>query len=201
MLQAFYHSDHQYEAGCDEVGRGCLAGPVVAAAVIFPPDFSDEILTDSKALTAKKREALVPVIKENAISWAVAEVSPADIDKMNILRASFHAMHLAIDKLAQKPDFLLIDGNRFVPYPDIPHTCIVKGDSKYLSIAGASVLAKVYRDDLMKKWAEEYPEYGWEQNVGYPTAQHRKAFMELGPTPLHRKSFQLKEQQLRMKMK
>jgi len=182
------------EAGCDEAGRGCLAGPVFAAAVILPRDFSDEILTDSKQLTEKQRNALRPVIESNAIAWAVAEVDAQTIDEINILNASILAMHLAVKKLSQKPQLLLIDGNRFKPYPDIPHQCIVKGDEKFLSIAAASVLAKTYRDDYMLRIHEKHPEYGWDCNKGYPTKLHREAIANNGITLHHRKTFRGTEQ-------
>jgi ribonuclease HII len=196
MLKAFYDTKHQFEAGCDEVGRGCLAGPVVAAAVILPKDFTHEYLTDSKQLTAKKRAALVDVIKEQAVAWAIAECSHEEIDEINILNASYLAMHKAVKQLKQLPDFLLVDGNRFKPYEKIDHACIVKGDSKYFSIAAASILAKEYRDDLMANLAKEHPFYGWEKNVGYPTKQHREGIKKHGISPYHRKSFQLLPKQL-----
>jgi ribonuclease HII len=193
MLSAFYQKE-VVEAGCDEVGRGCLAGPVVAAAVILPAKANLPLLNDSKQLTETMREQLVPQIKAQAVSWAIAECSPLEIDEINILKASFLAMHRAIDKLEVKPEFLLIDGNRFTPYPFVPHHCIVKGDSKYASIAAASVLAKSYRDELMRRLALEHPGYGWERNVGYPTAQHRQGILAQGITPWHRRSFKLKVQ-------
>ena len=190
MLLPFLNSDHT-EAGLDEVGRGCLAGPVVAAAVILPKNFQSEILDDSKKLSEKNRNKLVSEIKEKALAYAVAEVSETEIDEINILNASFLAMHKALDQLSLAPDALLVDGNRFKPYKELPHSCIVKGDGKYASIAAASVLAKVYRDDLMAEWGKKYPEYGWESNVGYPTVKHREAIKKYGVTPLHRQSFQL----------
>ena len=168
MLKSFYN-EKAIEAGLDEAGRGCLAGPVVAAAVILPKNFTHELLNDSKQLTKIQRENLRKEIQEVAIAWAVAEVDNEEIDKINILKASLKAMHLAVDKLSTIPEHLLIDGNRFIPYPQIPHTCIVKGDTKFLSIAAASILAKTYRDDLMEQFALEYPHYGWEHNAGYPT--------------------------------
>ncbi len=189
-LKSCYNPDLR-EAGLDEVGRGCLAGPVVAAAVILPPDYQHPFLTDSKQLSRARRDALRPVLERDVVAWTVAEVSPADIDRINILRASFLAMHRAVDLLALAPEHLLVDGNRFVPYPLIPHTCIVKGDSLFLSIAAASVLAKCYRDDLMETLSHEFPAYGWAQNAGYPTAIHRRAILEHGPTVWHRKSFNL----------
>jgi ribonuclease HII len=186
------------EAGCDEVGRGCLAGPVVAAAVILPKNYQHELLNDSKQLTKEDRVALQSDIVRDALAWAVAEVSNEEIDEINILNASFKAMHLALDKLMVQPEFLLIDGNRFKPYGEVKFECVIKGDGKYLSIAAASVLAKNYRDDLMTKLSEEFPGYGWQTNVGYPTLQHRDGIRELGITPYHRKSFQLLPAQLEL---
>lgn len=179
------------EAGCDEAGRGPLAGPVVAAAVILPKDYQNESLNDSKKLTRRKREWLKVEIEKEALSWGVSFVDNQKIDEINILNASFLAMHEAIGQLNEKPELLLIDGNRFTPYPKIPHQCIIKGDGKYLSIAAASVLAKTYRDQLMEKLAIQHPEYGWENNAGYPTRAHREAIKKFGPTPYHRKSFRL----------
>ncbi len=179
------------EAGCDEAGRGCLAGPVTAAAVILPSDFADELINDSKQLSERQRDALRPVIEREAVSWAVAHVSPAEIDRLNILNASILAMHRAIDQLTVRPDALLIDGNRFRPYPGIAHTTIVKGDGKLLSIAAASILAKTHRDELMRELARQFPGYGWEGNKGYPTREHREAIRRLGVTPHHRRSFTL----------
>ena len=184
------------EAGCDEVGRGCLAGPVVAAAVILPKKFRHKLLNDSKQLNKDERQSLKEVIETQALAFAVAEVSNNEIDQINILNASFKAMHLALDKLSMKPELLLIDGNRFKPYGEIPFECIIKGDGRYFSIAAASVLAKIYRDDLMERMAEQYPGYKWETNVGYPTGEHRDGIKKLGITPLHRKSFQLLPSQL-----
>lgn len=186
------------EAGCDEAGRGCLAGPVVAAAVILPKDYTHKKLNDSKQLTREDRELLRSEIERDAIAWAIAEVTCDEIDVINILNASFKAMHRAIDKLTHKPELLLIDGNRFNPYAAIKHECIIKGDSLYLSIAAASVLAKTYRDDYMLKLAQQFPGYGWETNVGYPTLQHREGIRELGITPFHRKSFTLLPDQLEL---
>ena len=183
-------------AGCDEAGRGCLAGPVVAAAVILPKGFQNKILNDSKVLSEKKRDALRPIIEKQAIAWAVGIVSPSEIDKINILNASFLAMHRAIEDLNTKAELLLIDGNRFNPYPEIPHECIIKGDGKFLSIAAASVLAKTYRDDIMKELDLSFPAYNWKQNKGYPTKQHRKAIAEIGANQHHRKTFQLLPTQL-----
>ncbi|MGF7215921.1 ribonuclease HII [Spirosoma lacussanchae] len=190
MLRSYYNAD-AVEAGLDEVGRGCLAGPVVAAAVILPRNYTHPVLNDSKQLSRAQRETLRLDIERDALAWAVAEVSPADIDQINILKASFLAMHRAVDALTVRPDHLIVDGNRFVPYPMIPHTCIIKGDAHYLSIAAASVLAKVYRDTLMEKLGAAFPAYGWAQNVGYPTPVHRAALREFGPTPHHRLSFRL----------
>lgn len=186
-----YLQENRIEAGCDEAGRGCLAGAVYAAAVILPPDFKNEMLNDSKQLTEKQRYALRRVIEESALAWAVGIVSPEEIDQINILNASFLAMHRAIDQLKIRPEHLLIDGNRFNPYPDIPHTTIVKGDGKYLSIAAASILAKTYRDDYMNQLHREYPVYDWDHNKGYPTKKHRVAIAEHGISPYHRKSYNL----------
>jgi len=186
------------EAGCDEVGRGCLAGPVVAAAVILPKEYKHELLNDSKQLVKEERELLELDIKRDALAWAIAEVSNVEIDDINILNASFKAMHLALDQLKMKPEFLLIDGNRFKPYPGLLHECVIKGDGKYLSIAAASVLAKTYRDNLMAKLSQQFPGYAWEKNVGYPTEAHRDGIRALGITPLHRRSFQLIPSQLEL---
>ena len=191
-----YLEPNRIEAGCDEAGRGCLAGSVFAAAVILPPDFKNDDLNDSKQLSEKKRYALRPVIEREAIAWAVGIVTPEEIDKINILKASFLAMHRAIDQLAVKPEHLLIDGNRFTPYPDIAHTTVVKGDGKYLSIAAASILATTYRDDYMDELAKEYPDYHWTENKGYPTKAHREAIRAVGITPYHRKTFTLLPEQL-----
>ncbi len=186
-----FFEEGKLEAGCDEAGRGCLAGPVVAAAVILPPDFHHPLLNDSKQLTEKQRELLRPVIEREAISWAVARVDPEEIDRINILRASFLAMHRAIARLDPQPDLLLIDGNRFDRHPTIRHVCVVGGDARYRSIAAASVLAKTHRDELMRQLAEAYPQYGWNHNMGYPTRTHREALAQHGPTPWHRMSFRL----------
>lgn len=190
MLLPFLH-DNTVEAGCDEAGRGCLAGSVYAAAVILPPDFKNEKLNDSKQLSEKQRYALREIIEREALAWAVGIVTPEEIDKINILNASFLAMHRAIGKLSVRPEHLLIDGNRFNPYPGIPHTTIVKGDGKYLSIAAASILAKTYRDDYMNNIHNEYPLYDWNNNKGYPTKKHREAIAQHGTTPYHRRSFNL----------
>jgi len=184
------------EAGCDEAGRGCLAGPVVAAAVILPKNFKNEILTDSKILSEKKRELLRPIIEKEAIAWGVGIVSPEEIDQINILNASFLAMHRAVDKLKEIPNLLLIDGNRFNKYKKTEHVCIVKGDRKYLPIAAASILAKTYRDDIMKAYHVEFPVYDWNKNKGYPTKAHRQAIRDFGSTNYHRKSFRLLPEQL-----
>lgn len=191
-----YLEPNRIEAGCDEAGRGCLAGSVFAAAVILPPDFKNDDLNDSKQLSEKKRYLLRPIIEREAIAWAVGIVTPEEIDKINILKASFLAMHRAIDQLTVKPEHLLVDGNRFTPYPDIAHTTVVKGDGKYLSIAAASILAKTYRDDYMDELAKEYPDYHWTENKGYPTKAHRKAIRAVGITPYHRKTFTLLPEQL-----
>lgn len=184
------------EAGCDEAGRGCLAGPVVAAAVILPKKFRHPLLNDSKQLSRADREQLRGEILHVALAWAIAEVSNEEIDQINILNASILAMHRAVDQLTIKPELLLIDGNRFKPYPGIAHECIVKGDSTYFSIAAASILAKTHRDELMTRHAEHHPGYAWETNMGYPTDAHRNGIRTLGITPLHRKTFQLLPPQL-----
>jgi ribonuclease HII len=190
MLKSFYHKKLT-EAGCDEAGRGCFAGPVFAAAVILPKNFEHSLLNDSKKLSEKDRYYLRPVIEESAIAFAVASVSNEEIDRINILKASFKAMHLAIDQLKKIPGLLLIDGNRFIQYKKIPHRCIIKGDGIYASIAAASILAKTYRDDYMQQLHEQFPDYNWQNNKGYGTALHRKAIEEFGITPYHRKSFRL----------
>jgi len=179
------------EAGCDEAGRGCLAGPVVAAAVILPPRFHHPLLNDSKLLSEKNRKLLRPIIEKKALAWAVGMLDNNEIDTHNILKGSFMAMHRAVDQLQLRPEQLLIDGNRFLPYPEMEHQCIIKGDSKYKSIAAASVLAKTYRDELMQKLHLEHPEYNWRQNKGYPTKAHRAAIATFGPTSYHRMTFQL----------
>ena len=179
------------EAGCDEAGRGCLAGAVYAAAVILPADYQNELLNDSKRLTEKQRYALREVIERDAVAWAVGVVSPEEIDEINILKASFLAMHRAIAQLSVCPEHLLIDGNRFTPYPQIPYTTVVKGDAKFLSVAAASILAKTYRDDYMNRLHEEYPYYDWDKNKGYPTNKHRLAIKEHGTTPYNRMTFNL----------
>ncbi|MDR2775865.1 MAG: ribonuclease HII [Tannerella sp.] len=186
-----YLKKERTEAGCDEAGRGCLAGAVYAAAVILPPEFRNENLNDSKQLTEKQRETLRPIIENEAIAWAIGIATPEEIDRINILNASFLAMHRAIKQLQVAPEHLLIDGNRFTPYPDIPHTTIVKGDGKYLSIAAASILAKTHRDEYMDSLNDKYPAYAWNKNKGYPTKAHRDAIRMHGTTPCHRKSFTL----------
>ena len=188
MLKSAFTTD-LIEAGCDEVGRGCLAGPVVAAAVILPKGFRHPHLTDSKLIAAPQRLQLREEILQSALACAVAEVSNQQIDEINILNASFLAMHQALDQLSLRPELILVDGNRFQPYPFIPHQCIIKGDRQYYSIAAASVLAKTHRDDLMQKLAQKHPQYGWERNVGYPTPAHRRAIRQYGTTSWHRKSF------------
>ncbi len=197
MLKPFFQKE-KIEAGCDEAGRGCLAGPVVAAAVILPKDYSHEVLNDSKQLTEKQRAEVKKDIIQDAISWGVGVASPGEIDEINILNASYLAMHRAVEKLRVIPELLLIDGNRFKPSNNIPYECIIKGDSKFLSIAAASILAKTYRDDLMRQLAIEFPGYGWETNVGYPTRSHRDGLKEMGSTPHHRMTFQLLPSQLEL---
>lgn len=195
MLKSYFDKN-LIEAGCDEAGRGCLAGPVYAASVILPKNYRNKWLDDSKKLSDKDRYELRPEIEEKALTCAVGVVDNVEIDEINILKASFLAMHRAIDQLKEKPELLLIDGNRFTPYKKTPHQCIVKGDAKFLSIAAASILAKTYRDDFMKEAAINYPQYGWEQNMGYPTKKHRDAIKTFGTTPLHRLTFQLLPKQL-----
>ena len=193
MLQGSF-TDDLTEAGCDEAGRGCLAGPVFAAAVILPAGYVHPLINDSKKLSPKVREKLRIVIEEEALAWSVAYVPPEEIDEINILNASFRAIHKAVDGLTHKPDLLLVDGNRFAPYPGIPHRCFVKGDGLFLSIAAASILAKTYRDRYMQELHILYPDYGWDRNKGYPSPLHRRAVSEKGLTPVHRKSFHLKGQ-------
>ncbi len=190
MLKSYFDKT-LIEAGCDEAGRGCLAGPVYAAAVILPKNYKNKWLDDSKKLSDKVRYELRPEIEEKALTWAIGVVDNVEIDAINILKASFLAMHRAIDQLKQKPELLLIDGNRFTPYKKTAHQCIIKGDAKFLSIAAASILAKTYRDDFMKDAANKYPHYSWEQNMGYPTKKHREAIRLNGTTNLHRLTFQL----------
>ncbi|MCS6973986.1 MAG: ribonuclease HII [Cyclobacteriaceae bacterium] len=198
LLSSFTGKSDTLEAGCDEAGRGCLAGPVVAAAVILPHNYRHNLLNDSKQLTTDERRAVRADILRDAITWAVAEATVEEIDELNILNASFLAMHRAIRQLSPQPHVLVIDGNRFRPYENVPHHCVVKGDAKYLSVAAASVLAKVYRDELMEKLALEYPGYAWHTNKGYPTNAHRAAIRKLGVTSCHRKSFQLLPAQLEL---
>jgi ribonuclease HII len=200
MLASHYYED-KIEAGCDEAGRGCLAGSVYAAAVIFPPDYQNEELNDSKQLTDKRRKQLREIIERDAVAWAVGIVTPDEIDRINILNASILAMHRALDQLKVRPEAIIVDGNRFKPYPQpsaispqpspLPHTTIVKGDGKYLSIAAASILAKTYRDDYMDALAKDYPQYDWLSNKGYPTKKHREAIRQYGITPFHRKTFNM----------
>lgn len=190
MLENHYY-DGLIEAGCDEAGRGCLAGSVYAAAVILPIDYTNADLNDSKKLTERQRYRLREAIERDALAWAVGVVTPDEIDKINILNASFLAMHRALDALKLRPEAVIVDGNRFKPYRNLPYTTIVKGDGKYLSIAAASILAKTYRDDYMNKLAEEYPQYDWRSNKGYPTKKHREAIREHGITPYHRRSYNL----------
>ena len=194
MLKQFFSNKETIECGCDEAGRGCLAGPVVAAAVILPQGFLHPLLNDSKKLSDKQRRLLRPIIEQNAIAYCVGFVSNQEIDKINILQASFLAMNRAVEGLKQKPELLLIDGNRFKNKTDIAFECIVKGDSLYQSIAAASILAKTYRDDYMLNLHKEFPKYHWDKNMGYPTKQHRQAIIENGITPFHRKSFNLSYQ-------
>lgn len=191
MLKPYFHPA-LVEAGLDEAGRGCLAGPVVAAAVVLPKNYAHTLLTDSKQLSRGQRESLREEIERDALAWAVGEATCAEIDRVNILNATFLAMHRAVEKLALRPEHLIVDGNRFKPYPLIPHTCIVRGDAEYLAIAAASVLAKTHRDALMQRLSGEFPRYDWAQNAGYPTLGHRRALSEHGPTPHHRRSFRLR---------
>lgn len=191
MLLSRYNTDVACEAGCDEAGRGCLAGSVYAAAVVLPPDYTHPLLNDSKQLSDARRRALRTDIERDALAWAVGTATAAEIDEINILRASILAMHRALDGLSLRPDFIIVDGNRFTPYGQTPHATVVKGDARYLSIAAASILAKTYRDDEMHRLAALYPGYGWERNAGYPTAAHREAIARLGVTPYHRRTFRL----------
>ena len=197
MLENSYQTE-LLEAGCDEAGRGCLAGSVFAAAVILPPDFHHPLLNDSKQMTERQRNTLRPIIEREALAWAVAEVTAERIDEINILKASFEGMNIAVSKLTPRPEFLAIDGNRFYPANDIPYRCIVKGDGKYANIAAASVLAKTHRDEYMMRLHEEFPQYGWNKNKGYPTREHRLAVREFGLTPYHRLSFNHTEGQLEL---
>lgn len=197
MLLSTFQQD-LIEAGCDEAGRGCLAGPVFAAAVIFPPDYRNTLLNDSKQLSEKKRMALRPMIENEALDFAVASVSAEEIDRINILNASYLAMHRALDQLKTKVAYIIVDGNRFSAYQDVPHQCIVRGDSKYLSIAAASILAKTYRDEYMHKLANEFPHYDWLSNKGYPTIKHRNAILQYGISSHHRKTFRVTDPQLKL---
>lgn len=197
MLELKYDKS-RIEAGCDEAGRGCLAGPVFAAAVILPDNFSNELLNDSKQLTEKQRNYLRPIIEKEALAWAVDSLDNREIDEINILNASFAAMHRALDQLKIRPGHIIIDGNRFKKYRDVDHLCIVKGDGKYMSIAAASVLAKTHRDEYMEKLHEQFPVYNWKQNKGYPTQEHRNKIKEFGITDFHRKSFNLADTQLEL---
>ncbi|XZF12739.1 ribonuclease HII [Chitinophagaceae bacterium MMS25-I14] len=190
-MLAAYFQDKIIEAGCDEAGRGCLAGPVFAAAVILPKNFRHPLLNDSKQLKESDRELLRPIIEEKAIAWSVQQIDHEEIDRINILKASFKAMHLAVDDLKVRPELLLIDGNRFSPYFGIPHQCFIKGDGRFASIAAASILAKTHRDELMKKLHLEHPEYRWDENKGYATAFHRKQVLALGFSPYHRRTFRV----------
>lgn len=196
----FKHTEHTYECGTDEAGRGCLAGPVTAAAVILPNTFRNDILNDSKQLTKAKRNTLKPIIEDDALCYGVSHVFEDEIDKINILNASILAMHRAIDRLETRPEFIIVDGNKFKPYQTVPHETIIKGDGKYLSIAAASVLAKTYRDAYMSKIHEEFPMYNWIQNKGYPTKQHREAIRKYGITKYHRTSFRLLPEQLKLNL-
>lgn len=193
-----YYQEQVIEAGCDEAGRGCLAGPVFAAAVIFPADYHHALLNDSKKLSEKKRMQLRPIIEREALSYAVASVSAEEIDRINIHNASYLAMHKALDSLRLKAEYIIVDGNRFIPYQQVPHSCVIKGDGKYLSIAAASILAKTYRDEYMDTIASDYPAYDWLNNKGYPTVRHRTAVLEYGVTPHHRKSFRITDPQLKL---
>ncbi len=190
MLASHFY-EGKVEAGCDEAGRGCLAGSVYAAAVILPDGYQNELLNDSKQLTERRRYELREIIERDAVAWAVGVVTPEEIDQINILNASILAMHRALDQLKVRPEAIIVDGNRFKPYQKVPYTTIVKGDGKYLSIAAASILAKTYRDDYMNRLAEEYPQYDWQSNKGYPTKKHREAIRQYGTTPYHRKSYNL----------
>ncbi|WP_196885498.1 ribonuclease HII [Aureivirga sp. CE67] len=194
------HTKHKYEVGTDEAGRGCLSGPVVAAAVILPDDFSHELLNDSKKLTEKQRQKLRPIIEKEALAYGVSFIYPKEIDEINILQASITGMHRAIEKMEMEPDFIIVDGNKFRDYKEIPHETIVKGDAKYKSIAAASVLAKTYRDEYMEKIHEEFPAYNWKKNKGYPTKEHRQAIQENGSCKYHRKSFKLLPEQLKLEL-
>ncbi|KAB1153957.1 ribonuclease HII [Tenacibaculum aiptasiae] len=188
------------EAGTDEAGRGCLSGPVVAAAVILPEDFQHNLLNDSKQLSEKKRQELRPYIEEHALAYAVSFIHHEEVDELNVLQASITGMHRSLEQLSTQPEFIIIDGNKFKPYKEVPYQTIVKGDAKFMSIAAASVLAKTYRDEFMEKIHQEFPQYNWKKNKGYPTKEHRNAIREHGPTPYHRKSFKLLPEQLKLKL-
>jgi ribonuclease HII len=198
VLLSYHQKEIAFEAGCDEAGRGCLAGPVFAAAVILPVKFRHKLLNDSKQMKAADRDTLRVVIEREAVCYAVASVDNEEIDRINILQASFRAMHLALEKLKQRPGYILVDGNRFIPYGDIPHACIIKGDGIYASIAAASILAKTYRDEYMQSLHAQFPHFGWQENKGYPTVYHRNAIREHGDTPYHRKSFRLLPEQIEL---
>lgn len=195
MLLPYYHCE--CEAGTDEAGRGCLAGPVTAAAVILPPGFQHELLNDSKKLSELQRDKLAPIIRKEALSYAVVHLPPETIDEINILQASINAMHLALDQLSVRPEAIAVDGNKFKPFKDIPHHCLIKGDGRFLNIAAASILAKTARDAYMQELHQKYPDYAWDRNKGYPTTAHRNAIRKLGSTPHHRKSFRLLPEQLK----
>ena len=193
-------SGHKLEAGTDEAGRGCLSGPVVAAAVILPDDFQHELLNDSKQLSEKKRQELRPYIEEHALAYGVSFIHQEEVDELNVLQASITGMHRSIQQLNIQPEFIIVDGNKFKPYEEIPHQTIVKGDAKFMSIAAASVLAKTYRDEYMKKIHQEFPQYNWQKNKGYPTKEHREAIRQFGATTYHRKSFKLLPEQLKLEL-
>jgi len=193
-------SGHKLEAGTDEAGRGCLSGPVVAAAVILPDNFQHELLNDSKQLSEKKRQELRPYIEEHALAYGVSFIHQEEVDELNVLQASITGMHRSIQQLNIQPEFIIVDGNKFKPYEEIPHQTIVKGDAKFMSIAAASVLAKTYRDEYMEKIHQEFPQYNWQKNKGYPTKEHREAIRQFGATPYHRKSFKLLPEQLKLKL-
>ncbi|WP_299124135.1 ribonuclease HII [uncultured Tenacibaculum sp.] len=199
MLKLNY-SGVSLEAGTDEAGRGCLSGPVVAAAVILPENFQHELLNDSKQLSEKKRQELRPYIEEHALAYAVSFIHHEEVDELNVLQASITGMHRSLEQLSTQPEFIIVDGNKFKPYKEVPHQTIVKGDAKFMSIAAASVLAKTYRDEFMEKIHQEYPQYNWKKNKGYPTKEHRNAIREHGATPYHRKSFKLLPEQLKLKL-
>ncbi len=194
------YSGISLEAGTDEAGRGCLSGPVVAAAVILPENFQHDLLNDSKQLSEKKRQELRPYIEEHALAYAVSFIHHEEVDELNVLQASITGMHRSIEQLSTQPEFIIIDGNKFKPYKEVPYQTIVKGDAKFMSIAAASILAKTYRDEFMEKIHQEFPQYNWKKNKGYPTKEHRNAIREHGATPYHRKSFKLLPEQLKLKL-